>query len=197
MLRTYMASSTSEISRWPSDDEFKNACRTAQLYPGRQDAPKMRQLLTEIEGELRARSRTEEPEIPNLSKLDIDHIMPRAWYTHWPLADGAVVTSAEASHALIAELGGLPMTSVQQQIRAREAAIPTLGNLTLLNLSVNRQAMHREFKVKRDLLILNTNLSLNVQLLVDSAWTMEDIAARGKRLSDAAARLYPGPPVCS
>lgn len=55
--------------------------------------------------------------------------------------------------------------------------------------------MHRDFKVKQDLLIRNTNLSLNVQLLDDSAWTIEDIAARGTRLSDAAARWYPGPPV--
>jgi hypothetical protein len=50
-----------------------------------------------------------------------------------------------------------------------EAAIPTLRNLMLLNLSVNREAMHREFKVKRDLLIRNTNLSLNVQLLDHAA----------------------------
>lgn len=197
VLRAHMASASSEISRWPADAELTNACRTAPLYPGRLDAPKMRQLLTELEGELRAHNRTEEPEIPNLSKLDIDHIMPKAWYTHWPLGDGTAVTRAEASHAQLAELGGLPMTTVQQQTRAREAAIPTLGNLTLLNLSVNREAMHREFKVKRDLLIRNTNLSLNVQLLDHGAWTADDIAARGRRLADVAARLYPGPPVPS
>lgn len=195
VLRQHMAGSTGDGSRWPGDDEFKNACRTAPLYPGRQDAPKMRQLLTELEGALRARNRTEEPEIPNLSKLDIDHIMPKAWYAHWPLEDGTAVTRAEASHAQLAELGGLSMTTVQKQIRAREAVIPTLGNLTLLNLSVNREAMHREFKVKRDLLIRNTNLSLNVQLLDDSAWTIESIAARSKLLADVATRLYPGPPV--
>lgn len=142
-----------------------------------------------------AHNRTEEPEIPNLSKLDIDHIMPKAWYTHWPLEDGTAVTRAEASHAHLAELGGLPMTTVQRQTRAREAAIPTLGNLTLLNPSVNREAMHREFKVKRDLLIRNTNLSLNVQLLDHAAWTADDIAARGRRLADVAAQLYLGPPI--
>ena len=53
--------------------------------------------------------------------------------------------------------------------------------------------MHREFKVKRDLLICNTNPSLNVQLLEHAAWIADDIAARGRRLDDVAARLYPGP----
>ncbi|GAA0719208.1 DUF262 domain-containing HNH endonuclease family protein [Dokdonella soli] len=193
-LRAHMASSSSDISRWPTNAEFKNACKTAPLYYGRLDAPKMRQLLTELEGELRAHNRSEEPEIPNLANLDIDHIMPRSWYTHWPLADGTAVTSAEASHALLAERNGLPTTAAQEQIRERELSIPTLGNLTLLNLSVNREAQHREFQVKRDLLIRNTNLSLNVQLLDRPAWDIKEIAAQGDRLADAAARLYPGPP---
>jgi hypothetical protein len=40
----------------------------------------------------------------------------------------------------------------------------TLGNLTLLNLSVNREAQNKAFNVKRELLIANTNLRLNVPL---------------------------------
>lgn len=55
--------------------------------------------------------------------------------------------------------------------------------------------MHREFKVKRDLLIRNTHPSLNVQLLDHAAWTADDMAARGRRLADVAARVYPGSPV--
>ncbi|PKL94561.1 MAG: hypothetical protein CVV05_19825 [Gammaproteobacteria bacterium HGW-Gammaproteobacteria-1] len=54
--------------------------------------------------------------------------------------------------------------------------------------------MHREFKVKRDLLIRNTNLSFNLQLLEHAAWTADDIAAHGMRLADVAARFYPWPP---
>lgn len=192
-LHSHMESLSSDISRWPDDAEFKNACKTAPLYYGRLDAPKMRQLLTELEGELRNHSRTEEPEIPNLSNLDIDHIMPRSWYAHWPLAHGAPVTSSEASLALLAERNGLPLTTDQEHIRAREVVIPTLGNLTLLNLSVNREAKHREFRVKRDLLIRNTNLSLNVQLLDCPAWDRDEITARSERLAEVAARLYPGP----
>ena len=38
---------------------------------------------------------TEEPSIPDLSNLDIDHIMPCKWYEHWPLPDGTSATDAE------------------------------------------------------------------------------------------------------
>jgi hypothetical protein len=47
--------------------------------------------------------------------------------------------------------------------------------------------------VKRDLLIRNTNLSLNVQLIGEKDWTDQQIAARCETLSDLAISLYPGP----
>jgi hypothetical protein len=192
-LHEQMRAQTSEISRWPDDAEFKNACKTASLYEGRLDAPKMRQLLTELEGELRNQGRSEEPEIPLLVNLDIDHIMPKAWYEHWPLSDGSSVSSSEANLALLAERNGVPLTDDQARIRARVCALPTLGNLTLLNLSVNREAKHREFQVKRDLLVRNTNLSLNMLVLNNEAWDINEIEARGERLANVAAKLYPGP----
>lgn len=193
-LREHLASLSGEISRWPTDSEFRNACKTAAIYEGRLDAPKTRQLLTEIEGALRGGRRSEEPEIPNLSNLDIDHIMPRSWYAHWSLPDHSIVTPAEATDAFLAIREGAKPTARQEQILARQSAIRTLGNLTLLNLSVNREAQNKAFEIKRDLLIRNTNLSLNVELLAeDNGWTIERIAARGEALGDTAVNLYPGP----
>lgn len=193
-LREYMASLSGEISRWPTDAEFRNDCKTAAIYDGRLDAPKTRQLLTELEATMRAARRSEEPEIPNLSSLDIDHIMPRSWYAHWPLPDGSTVTESEAVNAVTALREGVTPTPRQDQILARQGAIRTLGNLTLLNLSVNREAQNKEFEVKRDLLIRNTNLSLNVQLLAEhNGWTIERIATRGEALGDTAVKLYRGP----
>ena len=189
-LRELFLSYQGEHSRWPSDAEFKNACQTAGLYFGRLDSAKMRWLLTELEGGLRAGSRTEEPELPNLANLDIDHIMPRSWYEHWHMDDGATATSEAASHALLAEREGREMSPAQILIRKRESVISTLGNLTLLNLSVNRGAQNKGFSIKRDLLIRNTNLSLNVPLIALSDWDVEAIAERGARLADCALRLY-------
>lgn len=198
-MRAYLSSLTGEISRWPTDAEFKTACKAAPLYDpserqrSRLDARKARQFLTELEGELRSRRRSEEPEIPSLSKLDIDHIMPQSWYEYWPLPNGSKATEKEASVALLALREGAVPTTRQEQILARQSAIPTLGNLTLLNLGVNRAAQHKAFQIKRDLLIRNTNLSMNVQLLDDTDWTIERIATRGEALGGSAVELYPGP----
>jgi Protein of unknown function (DUF1524) len=40
-----------------------------------------------------------------------------------------------------------------------------MGNLTLLNLSVNRQVQNHAFTEKSALLIANTNLRLNIPLI--------------------------------
>ena len=81
----------------------------------------------------------------------------------------------------------------QQAIAARQAVVRTLGNLTLLNLSVNRQAQNRAFLEKRDLLIANTNLRLNIPLIARTTWDEAAIAERGKQLTEAAVNLWPGP----
>lgn len=191
-LRDFLATAKGDATRWPRDGEFLRVMQTVPLYYGNLDAPKTRQLLTEIEGELRRGRRTEEPEVPNLSHLDIDHIMPRNWWSHWPLDDGTVATSLDVQNALNAERAGLPLNNAQQLIVERERLVHTLGNLTLLNLSVNRSAQDKDFAHKRDMLISATNLSLNVQLIQLQAWNSERIKARATELSGAALRLYPG-----
>src|SRR5205823_3954973 len=44
-LRTILQAATGDGSRWPTDAEFQNACLTAEIYPGRLDAPKTKALL--------------------------------------------------------------------------------------------------------------------------------------------------------
>jgi len=74
----------------------------------------------------------------------------------------------------------------------REESIQTLGNLTLLNLSVNREAQNKSFQVKRDLLLANTNLRLNIPLLGLNDWNEETIKRRGELLADVAIKVWPG-----
>ena len=94
---------------------------------------------------------------------------------------------------MVAERNGQELTPMQMGIRRRDNAISTLGNLTLLNLSVNREAQNKAFDVKKNLLIENTALRLNIPLLGCMAWTVEEIEMRGERLAEAASKLYPGP----
>jgi hypothetical protein len=193
VLRANLKSLEGEASRWPDDAEFLNACRTAPLFPGRLDQPKMRALLTEIEGQLRMVIKTEEPTIPDLAGLDIDHLLPRAWYEHWPLHGGVEVTQKISdSVAEIIRAGG-SLTPDQELIRVRNRAIPTLGNLTLLNLSVNRSVQHGCFSLKREKLIAHTSLRLNIPLIPLHQWDEESIAKRGEMLGEIALTVWPKP----
>lgn len=192
-LRAILGSLAGEASRWPQDNEFKSACLTAPLYFGRLDTPKIRAVLTELESQLRTSVRSEEPVTPDLSQLDVDHVMPRSWFTYWPLADGSSATSHEASEVEMLVLTGQVQTSRHKAIADRQAAIPTLGNLTLLNLSVNREAQNFAFANKRDLLIANTSLRLNIPLISTNSWDEPAISRRGEALAEAALRIWPGP----
>jgi len=189
-LRDYLDTLKGDASRWPDDAEFRNACIKAPLYPGRLDTAKMRSLLTELEGGLRVSVKSEEPELPNLSALDIDHILPRSWHTYWPLNDGSTAAASDESDIDILVRSGSTLTPWQQLIRQRHESIPTLGNLTLLNLSVNRAAQHCDFAVKRDKLIANTSLRLNVPLIASSAWDEAAISSRANALTDEALKIW-------
>ncbi len=191
-LKDLLASSpNSPAARWPDDAEFSHALQTAPTYDGNLDTGRCRMLLTELEGWLRITKRTEEPTILDLYNLDIDHILPRSWYEHWTLPDGSKATLVENKAAEQQELVGGTMSNHYQAIRRRVQAIPTLGNLTLLNLSVNREAQNKTFSIKKGLLIVNTVLSINGDLMTREAWDEEAIAVRSKRLAEAATQLYP------
>lgn len=191
-LKNLLASSpNSPVSRWPDDAEFSHALQTAPIYDGNLDVGRCRMLLTELEGWLRLTKRTEEPTIPNLSDLDIDHILPRSWYEYWPLQDGSKATLVESRVAEQQELMGSTLSDKYLAIRRRTKAISTLGNLTLLNLSVNREARNKSFQVKKRLLLANTVLRINGDLMAQEIWDEESISSRSKSLAEAAIKLYP------
>lgn len=191
-LKNAFVSFKGDAARWPSDSEFRNACINAPLYPGRLDAPKMRAILTEIELALRKTTKTEAVIVQNFSHLDIDHIMPQSWFEHWPLPDGSEATWSDNYGVQINKLAGNQLNERETAILVRQESLPTLGNLTLLNLSVNREAQHKAFKIKKDLLLANTTLRLNIPLLTKEDWSEKAIKHRGEQLADAALRVWPG-----
>ena len=203
-LRRVLGELSGEASRWPLDGEFRSACQTAPMYYGRLDAPKVRAILTELEGHLRSTVHSEEPTPPDLSELDIDHILPRSWFDHWPLPQGPdesnggatatrFASPSEAANVELLVQVGEHLDERQQSICDRQDSISRLGNLTLLNLSVNRAAQNYAFKSKRDLLIANTNLRLNIPLILLETWDEGAIRDRGGQLADAALSVWPGP----
>jgi len=192
-LRKILSTLKVDNSRWPDDGEFLTNCTNAPLYYDRLDAPKMRGVLVELEAELRRGARTEEAGLPVIQEPDIDHIMPISWYDYWPLLDGTRVTEAETEQVTLMTRNNVELNLRQRMIQVRLARIPTLGNLTLLNLSVNREAQNKAFKDKRRLLIKNTSLRLNVPLVATDSWDEVAITKRAEELSQAALRIWRGP----
>jgi hypothetical protein len=153
----------------------------------------MKGLLVELEGGLRIASKPEELFVSGTDGLDVDHILPQSWSSYWPLADQTIAAPEEIAEVDIVERSGLTLNERQQAIFSRQAAVRTLGNLTLLNLSVNRQAQNHAFPEKRDLLIKNTVLLLNTPQIPLDTWNEQSIALRGRDLAEVAIRVWPGP----
>lgn len=191
-LRDAVSAFTGEATRFPKDEEFRAAILRGPMYPGRLDAPKVRSILVELENALRT-ERTEEPVAPALANLDIDHLMPQEWPAYWPLTDGTSATAQELAQAQTAQwVDEKKLTERQNSLLARESAIPTFGNLTLLHYGTNRAAKNREFKVKRELFLQHSNLHLNREMLVADNWDEDSILQRAEALSRHALRIWPG-----
>src|SRR5437879_536410 len=135
--------------------------------------------------------RTEEPVAPTLGNLDIDHMLPQKWLEHWPLSDGSRATSEELNKVLhsLVPAGERPPKHIA--IEAREALVPTMGNLTLLHYGTNRAAQNYAFEKKRALLLIHSNLHLNRQMSLAKSWDESQIQQRAESLYLAACRIWP------
>lgn len=191
-LKELLGSLAGEASRWPRDEEFINACETVALFPGRLDSSRMRAFLSELEFSLRVSSRTEDPLWVEMGHLDVEHVLPRSWYAHWPLPNGDMAEEREVGRIGYKQILGAELNEREKAIIGREEKLKTLGNLTLLNLSVNREAQNREFSTKKRLLLENTNLRLNIPLLAKNEWSEMEIEERGRLLGKAALSTWPG-----
>ena len=192
-LKVAMGSGTGDNSRMPPDDEFEKCLTDSELYPGALDTVKMRAILIQLEKQLRNDLHAEvkffsEKELSE--NPDIDHIMPQEWPRYWPLRDGKDISADELSRAIEQQRVGVVLSDIESEAVERSKKIPTLGNLTLLNLSVNRGAQNKPFSEKRGRLIKNTNLRLNVELLDENEWTDEAIKTRSRTLAKIALKIW-------
>lgn len=112
ITETFLASQTVDARLWPTDEHVTTALTANAIYKnvGR---PRLRLLLEALEDDLRQESsKTEAQLCPH--NLTVEHLMPQAWKTYWPLpADDPAATAQ------------------------RDAAVQTLGNLTLVTSALN------------------------------------------------------------
>lgn len=119
------------------------------------------------------------------SALSVEHILPQQWQDKWPLADGAKGLNAEA---LWAAGKGVEQA---EATRKRNAALQTLGNLTILTQGLNSSVSNSPWGVKKPELLKHSLLPINQQLHDAQTWDEGAIAQRGDALFARALNVWP------
>ena len=168
---------------WPSDTEFKHAWTTLPLY--RSNKKRVSMVLQALEGSLLDANGFGEPVVSrDWSKTQIEHILPKAWQDHYPLAED---TEEARLH--------------------REACLDRVGNLTLITGKMNQSYKNaawtgsdddgddRKLWGKRRHLQKHSGLNLNLSLLdhASDTWSESDVLKRSNRLFEHALSLWPKP----
>lgn len=180
-IATYLLDQESESRAWPTDGELLAELPTKRVY-GSVKQPRLRSVLAEIELTMRS----DKHELVSLpARLEIEHVMPRGWRAYW---GKGVKNSAELA-------------------TARDAAIHTIGNLTLVTKKLNITLSNRPWTDaaaaplstkgvdaglgKRSLLKKYSLLLLREDVVEKDTWSEDDIAARGTKLTSVVAETWP------
>lgn len=182
-VRDFLAQQTADARVWPTDADMLSSLPGMRLYSNVRQS-RLRVVLGAIEKQLRT-ERHEDVALP--TKLEIEHVMPRSWRTHWD-AD--------------------PPLSPEEAI-ARSKRVDSLGNLTLVTQKLNGSLSHRPWTDdeaavvapegkkaqlgKRSLLAEYSLLVLN-KSLVDChpvAWTDDDIQQRSRNMTERLCAIWP------
>jgi hypothetical protein len=162
---------------WPDDDEMRREVSSLLAYR-RLRSGRLRMVLEAIEDHLRGFGN---PETAGMSEqrvtrgtFAVEHVMPRKWDKHWPVADG------------------------QEATESRDRNIHLLGNLTLLTAKLNSSVSNGPWQgknSKRDGIEKHSVLHLNRELLqlAGDNWTEAKIVDRTGQLVDAIVKIWPVP----
>ena len=169
-----------ETVRFPDDVELRAAIRDKPTYNmiGRKE--RLSDLLWDLECAARTKYSVHTPRPANMS---VEHVMPQGWPTFWHLPDGRTAPPDKVTGADEAMLTA---------VRAREAAVQTLGNLTLITMPGNSTASNKAFSDKRPWL-KQSLLALNLAILERESWDEAAIADRAGVLADLAVKVWPEP----
>lgn len=182
-LRGVLSLLTGDSSMWPRDAEFSEAWLTRHAY---RDLNQTR--IVHILKRLNEVYYTPKNETIVLSgPLTIEHILPQSWTAHWPLSDGSRgLDWAELSNAEHDD-------PVAIMTRARNSALQTFGNLTLLTQELNSSVSASAFSKKKPAMLSMSLLPINQQLHKYPVWNDATIRERGEELLAHAVRLWPSP----
>lgn len=177
VLRSALSERTSDIDRWPDDEEWHDAWTGRDQY-GSIRQPRLHYIFEMIEKELR-NERNEDIQIK--SSLTIEHIMPQKWKGAWP------IPGYEASD--IDEFD----PAYRSKVLARNAVVDKLGNLTLLTQKLNSSVSNGPYSVKMPAIRAHSSLALNRDLNAWGSWDEATIRERAEVLFKVARRIWQPP----
>ena len=168
-LRGVLLASDADTLRWPTDEEFVATLLNDRLYRTL-TRKRLRMFLRALEQQLHT-GKTEQLDLEK--RLTIEHLMPRQWKKHWPLAED---TSAEAEER-------------------RDHIVHTLGNLTLLTRKLNPSVSNGPWEKKLSQISRHSLLRLNKEIETHNRgmWDEAAIHARGKAMAALACKTWPRP----
>jgi hypothetical protein len=187
-IRAYLSEQTADTRFWPSDELLAGQLPEIKLY-GNIRQGRLRVVLEAVESYLRTQS-PKYGAVTLPAGLEIEHVMPRGWRTHWD-------TSPKLE----------PEAAAQ-----RDRYVNTIGNLTLVTKSLNGALSNRPWtdaqaaplteggkpgRGKRTILDDFNLLVVNKKIIDEhtGAWTDDDITERSRDIATAIAGVWPGPAV--
>ncbi len=163
---------------WPDDDSFRRDWCTRRFY-GNLRRERVLMMLQALEEYYQRESVKGEPIVQfNFSTLQIEHILPQQWTTHWPLP---AIEGAESNRTLrLNGIGNLTLVSGRLN--------PSLSNAPWLDPDPGKMG-------KRNALDAHSKLQLNARLVKANPdhWDEAAIEKRAHKLCDAAIEVWPGP----
>ena len=177
-LIEFLSSRQTDTDRWPDDVEWQRGWLGRSQYKGPRQ-PRLRYIFEAIE--LAKRSPLNE-DIAIRSALTIEHIMPQAWKTSWPIPDFDVEEP---------DLDINPDYVIKRT--ERDTMIDRMGNLTLLTHALNASVSNGPYSVKMPAVRAQSSLALNRDLNAYVEWNEETIQQRGLDLFNAARHIWEAP----
>ena len=172
-VREFLLKQEGDSGRWPDDEELKQIWLYEPIYKF-MPRPRLRMILYALDSKLHG-SKTEIYTLQD--NLTVEHIMPQAWQIHWPLPKTNGINSD----------GRIELTDERNRI------LHTIGNLTILNNSLNPAISNGTFKRKRGEILKHSALNLNRFLMERNSWDEKAILARGRSLLNVFNKIWSYP----
>lgn len=183
-----LKSKTGESNLWPTDTILSEKLLTRPIYrEERNNSKSISNILLEIEHALHD-NKQESITVVN-DRITVEHILPQTWFENWPLGERTITVEEFnlAPHAVMTEED---KSGLFHQIQNRNAALHSIGNLTILTSSLNPSVSNDKFELKRDEISAKSLLLLNKYFEKIKDWNEEEILKRSNYLLQIIKKIW-------